>query len=156
MDLEMLAEINAENKVKWDKRFIEVAQLISSWSKDPSTKVGAVITVDNKIVSTGYNGFPKGVYDSKDILNNREEKYKRVVHAEVNAIVSAKQCLKNAVLYMTHFPCERCAVTIIQAGIKEVVYPGFSDETFKQRWSAPNMLALELFNQVGIKITVVV
>ena len=78
----------------WDKRFLELASVVGSWSKDPSTKVGAVIVNENKqIVSMGYNGFPRGVRDDYR-LENRETKYNLIVHAEANAIIHAKESLE--------------------------------------------------------------
>ena len=71
---------------KWDRRFMEMARLVASWSKDPSSKVGAVITRGKFVVSVGFNGFPQGVVDSEERLTNRELKYPMILHAEINAI----------------------------------------------------------------------
>ena len=80
--------------MKWDKRFLDLSQLISSWSKDPSTKVGAVVVDDDRrVISLGYNGFPRGVSDDER-LDNRESKYKIVTHAEANALLFASESLK--------------------------------------------------------------
>ena len=74
---------------KWKKRFIQLSKEISTWSKDPSTKVGAlIISEDRNIVSTGYNGFPRGIEDTEERLNNRELKYKFILHAEMNCIMN--------------------------------------------------------------------
>lgn len=110
---------------KWDHRFLKLAEHTAQWSKDPSTKVGAVIVrPDRTIVAVGYNGFPRGVQDTPELLLNREEKYKRVVHAEINAILSAREPLHGCTLYTWPFmTCERCAVQVIQTGIKRVVAP---------------------------------
>ena len=109
---------------KWKKRFLDLASHIAEWSKDPSTKVGAVIVDDKRrIVATGYNGFPKGVRDSEERLNNRALKHKLVVHAEANAILNAVGSLEGTVLYCTHLPCSSCAKLIIQAGIQAVRVP---------------------------------
>ena len=91
---------------KWDLRFLEMSELVSSWSKDPSTKVGSVI-VDNdrRVISLGYNGFPKGVADN-DRLNDREEKYKIVVHAERNALLFANTDVKNCSIFTYPFNLE--------------------------------------------------
>ncbi len=80
----------------WDARFLELARLVSTWSKDPSTQVGAVITRGKFVVSLGFNGHPKGVTDSPGRLENREVKYRTIIHAEINAILTAKQDLKAA------------------------------------------------------------
>lgn len=105
---------------KWHKRFINMATLVSSWSKDPSTQVGAVI-VDpkNRIVSVGFNGFAQGVEDS---YTNRDEKLRRTIHAEENAILFANRSVEGCTLYVTHHPCARCTAKIIQVGISAIVY----------------------------------
>lgn len=110
---------------KWDKRFLDLAYHISGWSKDPSTQCGAVIVrPDRTIACTGYNGFPRNMYDTPRRYDNREEKYPRVIHAEMNAILTAKEPLTGYTLYVTPFsPCDRCATHIIQSGIKKVVCP---------------------------------
>lgn len=120
------------NNEKWDHRFLEMAKLVSTWSKDPSTKVGSVIVDrDNKIVSLGYNGLPSKIPDSEEILNNRTEKYRYIIHAETNAILTATQSVKNCTVYTYPFlPCTNCASMVIQAGIKRVV----SFECQDNRW----------------------
>jgi dCMP deaminase len=105
----------------WDKRFLELAALVGGWSKDPSTKVGAVIVrPDRTIASLGYNGFPRGVDDT---YKDREHKLLRTVHAEMNAILSAREPVNGYTLYVTPLcPCSNCAAAIIQSGIKRIVY----------------------------------
>ena len=135
----------------WDTRFLDLAEHISKWSKDPSTKVGAVI-VDNwrRIVSTGYNGFPQGVMDSYDRLSNRELKYEMIVHAEINAILFAPLDLRGMTLYTTPFmPCSRCASLIIQSGISKVV--SYSVEE-NPRWKDSLSLAKELFDEAEVEL----
>lgn len=124
----------------WNKRFIELAYLVASWSKDPSTKVGAVIVNnDNIILSIGFNGFPKGVPDRDEDLNNRSVKYKLTVHAELNAILNSNNSnMKNSTLYVTHFPCNECVKSIVQSGITRIVYsekidPSRFDDTFSNK-----------------------
>ena len=110
------------DQIKWDRRFLEMAKLVSTWSKDPSTQCGAVITRGKHIVSVGFNGFPAGCNDDDALYANRETKYSRILHAEVNAILSAKQDLTGCTIYVHPLlPCDRCAATIIQAGITKVV-----------------------------------
>jgi dCMP deaminase len=106
---------------KWHNRFFDLANLVGSWSKDPSTKVGAVIVrPDRTIASVGYNGFPRGV---EDTYTTREDKLLRTVHAEANAILAAREPLHGYSLYVTPLhPCANCAALIIQAGIKFVHY----------------------------------
>ena len=117
-----------ENYISWDEYFMGVAILASQRSMDPSTQVGAcIIDSDNRILSTGYNGFPQGCSDDEFPWNRDEAlgetKYNYVVHAELNAILNASgKKLAGAILYVGLFPCNECAKAIIQSGIKEVVY----------------------------------
>ena len=121
---------------KWDMRFIELARHISGWSKDPSTKVGCVVVgEDREIRSTGFNGFPRGIDDDPERLADREKKYPLICHAEENAIMHAARIgvsLKDSTAYVTWPPCSRCARSLIQAGIREVVYS--SSEEIPERW----------------------
>ncbi|MFP4523408.1 MAG: deoxycytidylate deaminase [Candidatus Nanoarchaeia archaeon] len=113
--------------ISWDEYFMGVAMLSAMRSKDPSTQVGAcIVNPDKKIVGTGYNGWPIGIAD-EDLPWGREgstldTKYVYVVHAEQNAILNSTQQLKDCTIYVALFPCNECAKTIIQSGIKEVVY----------------------------------
>jgi dCMP deaminase len=121
------------NNEKWDKRFLGMAQWVSTWSKDPSTKVGAVITDGNKkVISLGYNGLPQWVEDSPEILNNREEKYKYIIHAEVNAILQADrgEYFSGTIYTYPFLTCPQCSAMIIQAGIMRVV----SYKCVDERW----------------------
>ena len=136
----------------WDTRFLDLAEHISKWSKDPSTKVGAVI-VDSqrRIVSTGYNGFPVGVMDSYDRLTDRDNKYEMIIHAEANAILFAHQHMNGMTLYTTPFqPCSRCASLIIQSGISRVI--SYEIEESKNRWVDSFKLAKELFDEAGVEL----
>lgn len=135
---------------KWDKRFLELAELVAQWSKDQSTKVGAVIT-DNKrrIISLGYNGLPRNVIDHPFRLanGNRELKYEMTVHAEANAILSARTNLEFTTLYATFFPCPHCASLIIQAGITRIVaLPNPGDERYRQR----RLISEQMFTEAGV------
>ncbi|MBO4870134.1 MAG: dCMP deaminase family protein [Clostridia bacterium] len=112
--------------INWDEYFMSVAVLAAMRSKDPNTQVGAcIVGEDKRIISTGYNGFPRGCSDD-DFPWDREgeeTKYPFVVHAELNAILNAGgRNVNGATLYVGLFPCNECAKAIIQAGIKEVVY----------------------------------
>jgi len=136
----------------WDTRFLDLSEHISKWSKDPSTKVGAVI-VDSqrRIVSTGYNGFPVGVMDSYDRLTNRDNKYEMIIHAEANAILFAHQRMNGMTLYTTPFqPCSRCASLIIQSGISRVI--SYEIEESKNSWADSFKLAKELFEEAGVEL----
>lgn len=110
------------NRPSWDEYFLLIAKTISVRSHDAETQVGAVIVDENhRIISTGYNGFPPGC-DDKHLPNIRPYKYPYMIHAEMNAIASSRQDLRNATLYTTHSPCGECAKAIITAGIKHVIY----------------------------------
>ena len=134
---------------KWDLRFLDLAKLISGWSKDPSTKVGAVIVDgDNRVVSIGYNGFPIGIDDDDERLNNRELKYKMIIHAECNALMFANTNLVGYTMYTYPFmPCPKCASMIIQSGITRVV----SYENKINRWENDFKISRELFHQSKIE-----
>jgi dCMP deaminase len=121
---------------KWDLRFLKLAEHIAQWSKDPSTKAGAVITKGKQVVSVGYNGFPAGMPDSPELYNNREEKYSRVVHCEVNALIyaGALETLGQYTLYTWPFPpCDRCVVQMLQGGIRYFIAPEPTAEMI-ERW----------------------
>jgi len=137
---------------KWDRRFLELAEHISSWSRDPSTKVGAVIVrPDKTIASTGYNGFPYGMNDAASLYDKREIKYERIVHGEMNAILHAKEPLHRYTLYTwPFFTCSRCAVHVITAGIKRVVAPYNIDE----RWEEELLKAQDFYSEVGVEFTI--
>lgn len=120
---------------KWDLRFLELAKFISGWSKDPSTKVGAVIVRPNRSVcSVGFNGFPSTMIDSDELYLNRDEKYSRIIHGEINAIVFAAEKLNGYTLYTYPFiPCDRCFVQVTQHGIVHVVAPKPTEDQLT-RW----------------------
>ena len=138
---------------KWDHRFLALAKHISNWSKDPSTQVGAVITHtrSKRVVSMGFNGFPTGVKDTRERLDDRDTKYEMVVHAEQNALMFAGDRAEGCTLYVHPLPpCARCAVMIIQAGIKRVVcdQPDFDH----QRWGEAAKIADTLFREAGLVV----
>jgi dCMP deaminase len=121
-------------KMNWDQWYMSLATIVASKSKDPSTKVGCVIVrPDNTIASVGYNGFPRDIEDTPERLNERPTKYALTIHAEMNAIIAAREPLKNCKLYTTLLTCDRCFLHIIQAGIKHIVYPTTSAE-LEARW----------------------
>jgi len=138
---------------KKNLRFIYLAEHVSKWSKDPSTKTGCVIVrPDTTVAAVGYNGFPRTIKDNPEILNNREEKYKRTIHCEMNAILSARERLDGYTLY--NWPgqsCDRCAVHIIQSGIIKVVSPKIVSE-FTERWKEQAKLAEALFAEAGVEV----
>ena len=106
----------------WDRRFLDLAEHIAQWSKDPRTKVGAVIVDEKKrVVSVGYNGFPRGVDDTPDRYEDRPTKHLFVAHAERNALDNAPLMVDGCTLYVPLLPCNECAKSIIQKGITRVV-----------------------------------
>lgn len=116
-----------QNVLSWDEAFMQIANLIAQRSKDPSTQAGALIVDENNIVvGLGYNGFPRGCDDDKLPWSREggfcETKYAFVVHAEENAVYNANKSVKNCKIYCTLFPCNECAKTLIQCGIKEIIY----------------------------------
>jgi len=137
---------------KWDLRFIELAKHISGWSKDPSTKVGCVVVgEDREIRSTGFNGFPRGIDDNPERLANRETKYPLICHAEENAIMHAARIgvsLKGSTAYVTWPPCSRCARSLIQAGVKEVVYS--LEVEVPDRWQEDFKISTEMMEEAGL------
>ena len=139
---------------KWDRRFLELASHISGWSKDPSTKVGCIVVgSDREIRSTGFNGFPRGIDDDEERLTNRELKYPLICHAEENAIMHAARIgvsLKECVAYVTWPPCTRCARSLIQAGVVEVVYP--KDCDVPERWQADFEMSTNMMREAGLTI----
>lgn len=112
---------------KWDDRFLTIARTIASWSKDPSRQVGCVVIDDDRNqLSSGYNGFPRGISDDLGRLSDRSQKLRIIVHAEANAVAAAARnghSLKGGTIYVTMRPCCQCASLLIQAGIKQVVTP---------------------------------
>ena len=135
---------------KWAERFIQMAELVASWSKDPSTQVGAVITEHNRIVSLGFNGYPHGISDSAS-TDSRELKLLKTLHAEENAILYAKRDLSGCEIWVTHFPCPNCAAKIIQTGINSVHCP-VQDEDFLLRWGEKIALSETMFSQAGVAV----
>jgi dCMP deaminase len=134
---------------KWDRRFLDLADHVAQWSKDPRTKVGAVIVDQkNRVVSIGYNGFPRGVDDSDKRYENRALKHKLVAHAERNALDNAPLMVEGCTLYVPLMPCNECAKSIVQKGITKVVtyYPDRSGEGFN--WDVTKML----FAESGIEL----
>ena len=111
-----------------------------------------IVDADRRIISTGYNGFPRGVEDWPSRLDNRDVKYEMIVHGEINAIVFANQSLQGTTLYTWPFmPCSRCAGIVIQSGIRTVVAP-YNDNP---RWQASFELTEQMFREAGIKLVIV-
>jgi dCMP deaminase len=140
--------------VDWNKRFLVLSELVASWSKDTSRGVGAVIVdEDERVLSVGYNGFPRGADDTKEERYERPAKYLYTEHAERNCIYSAARngvSLKDAIIFTSLYPCADCARGIIQSGIKTVVtYP---IEENHDKWGESFKVSAELFEECGVKV----
>ena len=141
--------------ISWDEYFMGIAMLAARRSKDPNTQVGAcIVSEDNIIISTGYNGMPKGCSDDEFPWDRKGEneaatKYPYVVHAELNAILNASgRDLRGSRIYVALFPCNECAKAIIQSGIKEVMY--LSD---KYNDTMLNLVSKRMLDAAGVKFT---
>ena len=141
-------------KTNWDLRFMQLADHVAQWSKDRSSKVGAVIVIDKDPISIGYNGFPRGIDDDKEERHQRPEKYEWVLHGEENAIINAARHGKETMgadMYINWFPCAKCAGMIVNAGIKRVFCdkePDFDNVQF----GAGFKLALQKLAEGGVEV----
>ena len=141
---------------KWDQRYLALAKEVSTWSKDPSTQVGAVTVGSKKeVLSQGFNGFPRGINDSNERYNDRDMKYKLVVHAEMNAIYNATYSgtsLDGATLYVYGLPiCSECAKGIIQVGIKKVVVEKSKE---LDNWNESVQLSKAMFDEANVELII--
>lgn len=142
-------------KHHWDERYLEMADLVASWSKDRSTQVGCVIVGSaGQILSTGYNGFPRGIDDGVDSRHERPVKYAWTEHAERNAIYNASRTgtsLEGSACYISWFPsCPDCTRGIIQSGIAVVVYG--AKELDKERWESSFQISTEMLYEAKVQI----
>jgi len=143
---------------KWDRRMLQLAEHVAQWSKDPSTKVGAVICrPDYTVASLGFNGFPRGCDDDPHMYADRELKLERVVHAEMNAILGAREPLHGYSIFVwPHGPspsCARCTAHIIQAGIVRAVHlRPYPDDTFSERWAESARIANAMYWEAGVDV----
>lgn len=149
--------MNAEERGLWDRRFLELAAKIGSWSKDRSAKTGSIIVDCDRIIrSTGFNGFPRGINDDVEGRHERPAKYSWTEHAERNAIYNAARngvTIAKCTCYVNWFPCIDCARAIIQTGIVRVV--GLEPDRHDQKWGADFRLSLEMFSEAGVEVAVV-
>lgn len=138
---------------KWDIRFLEMAKLVASWSKDPSTQVGAIAVRNRTVIAQGYNGFPRGMGDEPFKYEHKQLKYKMIVHAEMNLIYNAADngvSLKDSTVYVVGLPaCGECAKGLIQVGVKRVVMPerGHLDD----KWAVSCADAQNFFDEAGVE-----
>lgn len=143
---------------KWTGRFLGLAAIISDWSKDPGTKVGAVI-VDSKrrVVGMGYNGLPRGVSDTDDRLLDRSKKYPMTVHAEINAVLNATANLEGCALFVwpLHL-CPDCAGPIIQAGIAHVTMGVEGSGENREKWEREfREITAPMLEEAGVSYTII-
>lgn len=138
--------------MKWDKRFLNMARLVADWSKDPSTKVGCILTDGKFLVSVGFNGFPAGCDDDDCYLTDRQAKYARTLHAELNAILSAARSLKGCTAYVWPMPpCSQCMAAFIQKGISRIVTVEPDFEAVN-RWGESFSCAKEMACEAGVEL----
>ncbi len=141
---------------RWHRRFLDLAALVALWSKDPSTQVGAVIVrPDKTIASVGFNGFPKGCDDDESLYLDRDTKYARVVHAEVNAILHAREPLVGYTIY-TWPPgygptCDRCSAVVVQSGISRVIHV-LDTSDYAERWRESIERGLQMYREAGVEV----
>lgn len=136
---------------KWDKRFMDLAKHIATWSKDKSTGVGAVIVNDKKkVLSLGFNGFARGVNDDVESRHTRPEKNHYVIHAERNALDESETSLVGATIYCTFFTCATCAHGIIQKGLKKVVAP--EPDWNAERYAETQRHAMKMYEEAGVEV----
>jgi len=148
------------NSFSWDQYFMTMAYLVSMKSKDPSTRIGAVIVgQDNEIIATGYNGLPRGIEDLEDRYTDKEYKYLSINHAEENAILQCARlgvASKGCRIYTPWIPCSRCAKSIIQAGIVEVIYdgnfPGNHDANQSEEWRHSVVISHEMLAEANVSV----
>lgn len=138
----------------WHNRYLDMAELVAGWSKDPSTQVGAVVvSPQNFVVSVGFNGFPRGIEDN-DRLNQRGTKYMNIIHAEMNALMFATSSVRGCSLYTYPFqPCSQCAAAIIQSGIKKIITKKLSN--VQPKWYNDFSNARDMFNEAGIELEII-
>jgi dCMP deaminase len=143
---------------KTDLDYLGLAFYIAHWSKDPSTRVGAVISrQDGSIVSQGVNGFPRGCDDSPELFADRSRKYPRIIHAEQNAMGFANERLHGCAIHVAvpapfQPVCADCAKMVVQRGIRRVVFPHITRSNYADRWEETCMEALQMFSEVGVEI----
>jgi dCMP deaminase len=146
--------IRSSADTSWDRYFISVAALVSTRSKDPSSQVGAVLVKDNTIITTGYNGFPRGCDDTNQERYKRPLKYSWMVHAEENALLNAGRqgvSTQGTTLYVTPFrPCYKCARAIVQCGVRKVVCQNIHTD---EAWEKEFLVSREMFAETGIEYT---
>ena len=133
---------------KWNLRYLELALEVATWSKDPDKQVGAVcVSPDKRSIVVGYNGFPRGIADSEELLNNKELKNKLMVHAEANCIVNSNHSVNGWTMHVTKAPCVDCAKLLINARVKRIVCPNP-----RGNWKDEQLMAIGLLTEAKIEV----
>ena len=146
------------SQIDWDEYFINMCSNVAEKSKDPSTKIGAIVVgPDREIRSTGFNGFARGVKDLPERYADRKIKYPMTAHAEFNCVCQAARVgtsLKDCTIYIQAMPCTNCSLAIIQSGIREIVVDGKNkpDAAFLERWKEESDLAETMLSEAGVVI----
>lgn len=154
---EQFRDLIEMSTISWDEYFMRMVYLVSTKSKDPRTKIGAVLVKENRVISTGFNGFPIGVNDLKERYYDRSIKNKYVVHAEDNAILCAARfgiSTANSVLYTNGIPCNTCAQSVIQGGIQAVIIHKQWPDMDYDSWIEAINITKKMFEEAGIIINV--
>lgn len=156
MDTDIVTDIVLTAPTKWEKRYLDLAKSVASWSRDPSRKIGAVIVGSHgQIISQGFNGFARGIDDTPERYSDRATKYKFVVHAEANAIYNAIHngaSPSGATIFVTGLPvCHQCADAIIQTGVKRVVMDTAPCANTCAGWLESGHLALQKFKEAKVE-----
>lgn len=141
----------------WDEFFMRMVYLISTKSRDPRTKIGAVLVKDKRVISMGYNGFPGGVNDLVERYNDRDTKYRFIVHAEDNTILTASRfgiSTVGTILYTNGVPCCECAKSIIQGGIKEIVVHRQWPDMKHSVWIESTKISRMMLDESGVNIRI--
>lgn len=141
----------------WDEYFMTMVYLVAKKSKDPSSKLGAVLVKDNRVIGSGYNGFPIGVNDLLERYNNRELKYKFVVHAEHNAILSCARfgiSSMGSVLYTQGIPCQECTKAIVQGGIEKVIIHKQWPDMKHSKWQESVEISKQMLKETEIQLEI--
>ena len=140
--------------MNWDELWMNMVHLIAMKSRDPSSHIGAlIVTPDNRLISAGYNGFPRGVEYEDSKRQERPTKYFYYEHAERNACYLARQSVEGCIMYTSGTPCADCARAIIQSGIKEVVVDAVWDSmTAQDKWTEHAKHTIVMFREAGVKL----
>jgi dCMP deaminase len=141
---------------KWDLRYLKLAEHVATWSKDPTTQVGAVVVGRNKRnVAVGYNGFPEGIADLPERYAHRPTKYLYTQHAERNVLDNASFGLRGATLATTMFPCVECTKSIISKGVTKLITPPVPEPIAEPSWRDDCETSLAMLREAGVRIIII-